>query len=228
MKEAGADAEANHEANHGGRGLSEFMQRLLAAVGLLFTSPLILIAAVAIVIEDGFPVFFRQTRVGQDGRLFSLWKLRTMRTNQAGTSVTVGGDRRVTGSGRILRRFKLDELPQFWNVVIGDMSLIGARPEVPEFVNLEDPIWRMVLRRKPGITDFSTLVYRREEEILAQAADPMFHYRNTVLPEKLALHLKYMKNRTLASDLKLLGSTALPGFRMSEIQPDRKSHTHIK
>jgi len=205
------------DATHGSRGLSEFTQQLLAAVGLLFASPLIVLAAVAIVVEDGWPVFFTQKRVGKDGRLFSLWKLRTMRTNQKGAAVTVGGDRRVTRVGRILRRLKLDELPQFWNVVIGDMTLIGARPEVPEFVNLEDPMWKMVLSRKPGITDFSTLVYRREEELLAQAPDPIFYYRNTVLPEKLALHLKYMNNRTLSSDLKLLGSTALPGIRMGEI-----------
>jgi lipopolysaccharide/colanic/teichoic acid biosynthesis glycosyltransferase len=206
----------------GGRGLSEFTQQLLAAMGLLCASPLIVVAAAAIVLEDGRPVFFTQKRVGKDGRLFSLWKLRTMRTNQKGAAVTVGGDRRVTRVGRVLRRLKLDELPQFWNVVIGDMTLIGARPEVPEFVNLEDPVWKMVLSRKPGITDFSTLMYRREEELLAQAPDPMFYYRNTVLPEKLALHLKYMNQRTLSSDLKLLGSTALPGVRMGEILPTPK------
>src|SRR5579883_1121990 len=193
------------------------MDIVLASCGILLATPLVAAAAAAIAIEDGFPVFFRQNRVGTGGRLFRLWKLRSMRQNKRGHSITAGGDARITRTGRVLRRYKLDELPQFWNVLRGDMSFIGPRPEVPEFVDAEDPSWRCVLSQRPGITDFATLVYRNEESLLAGCADPEQVYRERILPSKLALNIEYFNRRSLRSDLKLLVLTARYSLFPSDI-----------
>jgi len=149
-------------------------------------------------------VLFVHKRVGQHGREFELLKFRTMRIDTAGPSITAGGDPRVTSVGRILRKFKLDELPQLWNVVRGEMAFIGPRPEVPEFVDLADPVWQEVLSVKPGITDLASLVFRNEEEILSSAGDPVRYYREVVLPEKLRLNLLYQRERNWWTDLKLI------------------------
>jgi lipopolysaccharide/colanic/teichoic acid biosynthesis glycosyltransferase len=173
----------------------------LAALVLL--SPVLVAAAIAIALEDGWPVLFRQCRVGRDGREFLLLKFRSMRLGMAGTRITTKQDSRITRTGAVLRRYKLDELPQFWNVVRGDMSLIGPRPEVPAFVDPQDPKWRAVLRVKPGISDLASLAYRNEEELFAGAADPERHYREVLLPAKLALSLHYIRIRSFWQDLKL-------------------------
>jgi len=133
------------------------LDRILAGLSLLVCAPLLLFIAVAIWCEDGRPVLFRQVRIGRFGIEFELFKFRSMRRNQTGRVLTAEGDRRVTRSGRFLRKYKLDELPQLWNVVRGDMRLIGPRPEVPQFVALADPVWNAVLQVKPGITDLATL-----------------------------------------------------------------------
>lgn len=181
--------------------------RILAGLGLVVCTPLLLMVAVAIWFEDGRPILFRQARVGRFGTRFELFKFRSMRRNQSGKSLTAEGDRRVTRCGRVLRKYKLDELPQLWNVMRGEMSLIGPRPEVPQFVVMADPLWNTVLQVKPGITDLATLAYRNEEQILAGYADVERGYREIVLPAKLALNREYLMNRSLWSDVKLLALT---------------------
>lgn len=186
--------------------------RILASLGLLLCSPLLLLIALAIWFEDGLPVLFRQVRVGRFGREFELFKFRSMRRNQSGQALTAEGDRRVTRLGRFLRKYKLDELPQLWNVMRGDMSLIGPRPEVPQFVALADPTWRAVLQVKPGITDLATLAYRNEEKILAGYADVERGYLEVVLPAKLALNREYLMRRSFRSDMRLLALTIRYSF----------------
>jgi lipopolysaccharide/colanic/teichoic acid biosynthesis glycosyltransferase len=160
--------------------------------------------AVAVLSDDGPPVFFRQTRVGRRGKPFRIWKFRTMRVGSRGGVITAAGDSRVTRVGNVLRRFKLDELPQLFNVLKGDMSLVGPRPEVPEYVQLEAPIWQAVLQVRPGITDLATLIYRYEERLLGESSDPNAMYRETVLPAKLVLNLGYLRSRSFLRDLKLI------------------------
>jgi lipopolysaccharide/colanic/teichoic acid biosynthesis glycosyltransferase len=157
-----------------------------------------------ILCDDGAPVFFGQTRIGRKGRPFRIWKFRTMRAGSRGRPITAAGDHRITRVGSVLRRCKLDELPQLFNVLRGDMSLVGPRPEVPEYVQIEEPVWQAVLQVRPGVTDVASLVYRDEEKLLGTSADPNALYRETVLPSKLALNLGYLRSRSFGSDLRLI------------------------
>jgi lipopolysaccharide/colanic/teichoic acid biosynthesis glycosyltransferase len=136
-----------------------------------------------------------------------------MRASGSGPAITVAGDRRVTCVGAILRKFKLDELPQFINVLKGDMSMVGPRPEVPEFVEPGNRLWDQVLMVRPGITDLATLLYRNEEQLLASSAQPELHYHRTILPAKLALNIEYMRSRSLRRDIRLLLLTAWYSLR---------------
>lgn len=179
----------------------------LSALALLVLSPALLVIAASILLETGAPILFAQVRVGRDGKLFRLRKFRTMRRGQSGPSITARGDSRITRVGRFLRKFKLDELPQLWNVVVGEMSLVGPRPEVPEFVDCSQPVWRSVLRVRPGITDPASIAYRNEEELLARASDPIRYYRESVLPAKLELNLEYLERRSFWLDLKVVMQT---------------------
>jgi lipopolysaccharide/colanic/teichoic acid biosynthesis glycosyltransferase len=179
----------------------------LSVLALLFLSPALLVIAASILAEDGAPILFAQVRVGREGKPFRLRKFRTMRRGQSGPSITARGDSRITRVGQFLRKFKLDELPQLWNVVLGEMSLVGPRPEVPEFVDYSQPVWRSVLRVRPGITDPASVAYRNEEELLAKASDPIRYYQESVLPAKLALNLEYLERRSLWLDLKVMTQT---------------------
>lgn len=179
-----------------------------ALAAIIFLSPLFLISAALILLADGRPVFFRQKRVGRHGKLFDILKFRTMEMESGGPAITAAGDRRVTMVGAKLRKYKLDELPQFFCVLRGHMSLIGPRPEVPEYVEPSEDLWESVLQMRPGITDLASLAFRNEEEILALAEDPETHYRSSVLPEKLRLNIAYQRSRSLTRDLKLLWMTA--------------------
>jgi lipopolysaccharide/colanic/teichoic acid biosynthesis glycosyltransferase len=152
-------------------------------------------------------VLFRQVRVGWRGRTFRILKLRTMRQATVGPEVTAGGDARVTHVGRVLRRFKLDELPQLWNVLVGDMSLVGPRPEVPRYVQRFPEAYARILGVRPGITDFAAIAYRDEESILAASSDPEATYVEVVLPAKIALYHRYLAERSLLTDLRLLART---------------------
>jgi len=202
------------------REASRWFDCLAVATLLLLVSPLLAGIATAIFLETGLPLVFRQKRVGRNGELFTLLKFRTMRVGSSGPSITVGGDSRVTRAGKVLRKFKLDELPQLWNVVRGDMSLVGPRPEVPEYVDASDPVWQAVLQVRPGITDPASIAFRNEEELLAKASDPFRFYKENLLPAKLSLNLTYLEKRSLWLDIRVLLETArcalIPGYTGSK------------
>ena len=168
--------------------------------------PMALIACLVFV-TSGVPVIFRHERVGRDGVPFDVLKFRTMRVSDAGPQVTVGGDARVTAVGRILRRTKLDELPQLINVLRGEMSIVGPRPEVATYVDMFPEQFRELLKVRPGITDPASLVFRDEEAVLAGADDPDQAYREVVLPKKLALAAEYVAQRTVWTDLRIVART---------------------
>ena len=181
----------------------------VAALGLVVLAPLLAALALAVRLDSGGPVLFRQVRIGRGGTPFRIVKFRTMRTDAeaVGGPLTVGSDPRVTRVGRWLRASKLDELPQLWNVVVGDMALVGPRPEVPKFVAMYDARQRRVLSVRPGITDPASIRYRHENRVLAEADDPAEAYLRTVMPEKLEINLAYLERRTLASDLGVIFAT---------------------
>jgi len=178
---------------------------IACSLGLIVALPILGAAAVAIKIEDGGPVLFRQVRVGRNGATFHLFKLRSMGTGPvSGALVTAAGDKRITRVGRVLRKYKLDEIPQLWNVMRSEMSLVGPRPEVPRYVDESDSRWREILQLRPGITDLATLLHRDEERLLAAQPDPEEYYRRSILPAKLSLNLEYMQTSTCGRDLKLI------------------------
>jgi len=183
----------------------------LAAIGLLLLSPILLIIAILVKFSDGGPSFYRQQRVGQNGRLFWMWKFRTMVVNaeRQGLGLTKDGDARVTRVGRWLRKSKLDELPQLWNVLNSEMSFVGPRPEVPQYVARYTEAQRAVLKMKPGVTDLATLVFRNEEELLAAAADVEAFYLEHCLPRKIELNLEYQLRANLWQDTRVIGQTLL-------------------
>jgi len=179
------------------------VERALAALLLLGFSPVMAVCWVAIALRDGRPAFYVSTRVGRHGRRFRLLKFRTMR-REAGRAITVGGDPRITPLGARLRRWKLDELPQLWNVVRGEMSLIGPRPEDPAFVDEASEAWAEILEVAPGITGAASVEYFNEEERLRAASDPIALYRSSILPEKLAIDRLYLSRCSPAGDARLL------------------------
>lgn len=191
-------------------GLPRPLEAAAAGAGLVALAPLLLLAAGAVALSSPGPVLFRQPRMGRGGQPFTLYKFRSMRVGGGGPQVTASGDRRVTAVGQVLRRTKIDELPELWNVVRGDMALVGPRPEVPAYVDLEDPRWRRVLAVRPGLTDPVTLELRNEEELLRRvgAGDAEFYVRE-LLPYKLRGYLAYLERRTAWSDLGVLWRTAL-------------------
>jgi lipopolysaccharide/colanic/teichoic acid biosynthesis glycosyltransferase len=180
-----------------------------AALVSVLLAPILVGIGVLIALTDGPPILFRQTRVGKDGQPFLILKFRSMRESVAGPSVTTAGDARVTPVGRFLRKYKLDELPQFINVLRGDMSLIGPRPEVPDYVQFDDPLWKTVLSARPGITDVASLAFRDEEQLLRSVPDADGYYRTVLLPAKLRLNSLYLRSRSMGKDLRLLWMTAL-------------------
>lgn len=181
---------------------------LVAAFGLVLTSPILCLIAVAIKLDSPGPVFFRSKRVGKDGALFVIYKFRTMIANAAalGSGITIRDDPRVTRIGSFLRRTKLDEVPQLWNVVRGEMSLVGPRPEDPRYLKYYSPAQRALLQAAPGMTSAASIAFRNEQEMLEGAEWEQF-YIETVLPKKLDLDLAYMQHQTFASDLLVLAQT---------------------
>ncbi len=178
---------------------------VISALGLVILSPLLLAIAVWIRLDSRGPVFFRQERIGRHGVPFRIHKFRTMAHGAGGAQITVGADRRITRAGAVLRRTKLDELPQLIDVLKGDMSLVGPRPEVPRYVALYPAALKdKVLSVRPGITDLASLEYRDEGERLARAADPEHEYVHVVMPAKLALAAQYVERASLAFDLRLI------------------------
>ena len=174
--------------------------------GLLLLSPLFLIVALWIVLDNPGPVFYHQQRVGKDGKDFGLLKFRSMRVGADKMSLITIGDRdpRVTRAGYYIRRFKIDELPQLWNVLTGDMSLVGPRPEVRRYVDLYTDEQRKVLSVRPGITDYASIEYIDENRLLAQSKDPDKTYIEEIMPAKIALNMRYINHQTLGEYLKIL------------------------
>ena len=180
-----------------------------SGLGLLVLSPLFLVLALWIKLDSPGPVFYRQERVGRGNKDFRLFKFRSMRVGSDKKGlITVGGhDPRVTRSGYYIRKYKLDELPQLINVFIGDMSLVGPRPEVRKYVDLYTPEQLRVLDVRPGITDMASIRYRNENELLEQAADPEQYYRDVVMQDKLRINLEYIADHSFVKDLKIIFMT---------------------
>lgn len=193
-----------------------------AALGLLILSPLFLLIAVVVKLSDGGPVIFLQKRVGRYGRLFWIWKFRTMVVNAEtqGPSVTKAGDQRVTTVGKVLRKTKLDELPQLWNVLHGEMSFVGPRPEVPRYVARYTAEQREVLNLKPGITDLATLEFRHEEELLRKVPDTEKFYAEYCLPRKIELNLAYNRHANLWQDTQIVLRSLFP-FGSRRVTPHK-------
>jgi lipopolysaccharide/colanic/teichoic acid biosynthesis glycosyltransferase len=190
------------------QGLPRWLEATLALCGLVLAAPFIALSGVAVAVSSGRPVLFRQRRVGQHGRTFELYKLRTMIPSTAGPQITSGDDARITRLGRIFRQTKLDELPTLWNVLRGDMSLVGPRPEVPRFVKPEDPVWQKILSVRPGITDPVTIQLRSEAELLRSVAgDTEQYYVDELQPAKLQGYVAYLEQRNWRTDLKILWRT---------------------
>lgn len=192
------------------------MKRLLdiavSVAVLTIGIPVLALIAGLVWMDSGRPILFSQPRVGRGFQRFRIWKFRSMRTGNQGPSLTVAGDQRVTRVGAFLRATKLDELPQFWNVLRGDMSLVGPRPEVPEYVELFREQYARILTVRPGVTDLASLAFRREEAILAAQPDPERHYREVVLPAKLKLAESYIAKQSLSTDAIILFRTFLAVF----------------
>lgn len=182
---------------------------VISIVVLILLLPLFLLVAVAIKMDTAGPVFYVQKRAGKDRREFGMFKFRTMATgSDLKGLLTIGiDDKRITRSGQFLRRYKLDELPQLINVVAGNMSLVGPRPEVMRYVNFYTPQQLQVLNVKPGITDPVSIRFFDENQIIAKYADPEEGYVKEVMPEKLRMNLEYLKNRSFFSDLKIIWKT---------------------
>ena len=195
---------------------------LFSSIGLLLLQPLFVVTAILIKVDSTGPVFFRQERIGKNFRRFMIYKFRTMVVNaeNKGLRITSGGDHRVTKVGRILRKFKIDELPQLYNVLKGDMSLVGPRPEVEEYVILYEEDYREILKRRPGITDVSSITFREEEAVLQNQVDPEGYYKKILLPEKIRLAKEYMQKSSFLYDFKLVLNTLHSIFYPPEVSRD--------
>lgn len=183
---------------------------LASAIGLLILFPLFLVIAFLIKIDSAGEVFFRQERVGKHGRVFKIHKFRTMavEAEKRGLQITVGADRRITRVGHFIRKYKIDELPQLIDVILGDMSLVGPRPEVPKYIACyPDEVRAKVLSVRPGITDWASIKFKDENRILGEASDPESAYVKQVLPVKQSYYIDYVNNRSFFGDIVIVLAT---------------------
>ena len=182
---------------------------VFSVIGILILSPFLVIISITIILTSAGGAFYRQIRVGKNGKEFKLFKFRTMRVGaDKSGSLTVGmRDSRITVIGFHLRKYKLDELPQLFNVLIGDMSFVGPRPEVPKYVAMYDVEQKSVLKVKPGITDYASIVYSEENDLLANAENPEELYIQRIMPAKLKLNMRYINEMSLATDIKVILKT---------------------
>lgn len=188
--------------------MTRYAQRAVAALGTVALSPVFLCVAVATKIDSEGPVFFRQERVGKDGVPFRIHKFRTMTNSVPRVNVSAAGDPRVTRVGRILRKTKLDELPQLIDIAQGTMAFVGPRPEVPEYVAQWPQEARpIILSVLPGVTDPASIQFRNEADILAEVDDPETYYVETLLPQKARAYVDYVQNRSFVGDLKIIAQT---------------------
>lgn len=185
--------------------------RILSLVGMVSLCWLYLVVAMLIKVKmPGGPVLFCQKRVGRDGRYFTIHKFRTMTVNHHGGSISIAGESRITALGAVLRRMKIDELPELWDVFVGNMSFVGPRPDVPGYADKLYGEERRILSLRPGITGLATLKYRNEEYILANVTDPQRYNDEVIYPDKVRMNLYYLDNRTFFMDIKILVKTFLP------------------
>ena len=195
--------------------LIRFFDFAFALLGLIILSPVFLIIALLIKLTSRGPVFFKQNRVGKDGKDFSVYKFRSMHANAEKRGLlTVGGkDNRVTEMGYYLRKFKMDELPQLINVVRGEMSIVGPRPEVRRYVDMYSQEQLRALKVLPGITDYASIEYRNENDLLALAANPEEFYVKEIMPKKIELNFKYINNRSIQEYFKIITKTMITSIK---------------
>lgn len=201
-----------------------FLKRLFDIVasfcGIVILFPLIVIVSILIKLTSKGPVLFKQVRVTKNGRLFKIYKFRTMRENsESNKQITVGNDSRITGVGHILRKTKLDELPQLFNVLKGEMSLVGPRPEVPKYVELYTEEQREILKVSAGITDYASIYFSNESELLGEAENPEEFYIKKIMPYKIELNKKYIKEIGIVTDIKLIILTILKILGLVKLEP---------
>lgn len=194
--------------------LKYIFDRTMAFIGLLILWPVLLVVAILIKVKmPGGPVIFRQKRVGRNGKLFTMYKFRSMTVGHGGSSVSVAGESRITPLGAKLRHYKLDELPELWNVLIGDMSFVGPRPDVPGYADQLKGADRDVLKLRPGITGPASLKYRDEEDLLAGKEDPQKYNDEVIFPDKVRINLYYLHHYSFFKDIEMIFCTVL-GRRM--------------
>lgn len=181
--------------------------RIFSFIGILIIWPVLLIIAILIKLKMPGPILFKQKRVGKNGKLFIMYKFRTMVVNHSQSSISVKGESRITPLGSKLRKYKLDELPELWNIFIGDMSFVGPRPDVPGYADKLEGEDRIILSIKPGITGPASLKYRDEEELLSQQENPKYFNDNVLYPDKININKLYIKNWTLLTDIKIIFCT---------------------
>lgn len=184
--------------------------RIMSLVGLIVLSPVLLVVAILIRVKmPGGPVLFKQKRVGKDGKLFTMVKFRSMSVAHGGSSVSVAGESRITPLGAKLRKYKLDELPELWNVLIGDMSFVGPRPDVPGYADKLVGEDRVILKLRPGITGPASLKYRDEETLLATVEDPIRYNDEVIFPDKVRINKEYYYNWSFWLDIRYIVRTVL-------------------
>lgn len=184
--------------------------KIFSLLGLIVLSPILAVVAVLIRVKmPNGPIIFRQKRVGQNGELFTIYKFRTMETEHSGSSISVAGEARITPLGARLRRYKIDELPELWNVLKGDMSFVGPRPDVPGYADKLEGEAKSILKLKPGITGPASLKYRYEEELLATVENPQQYNDEVIFPDKTRLNLYYLNNYSFMKDMQMIFCTIL-------------------
>lgn len=192
--------------------------RVVSFLGLLLLWPVLLVVAVLIKLKmPGGPVIFTQWRVGRNGRLFTMYKFRSMTVGHSGCSVSVAGESRITVLGAVLRKYKLDELPELWNVLKGDMSFVGPRPDVPGYADKLQGEERLILRLRPGITGPASLKYANEEEILTRVFDPVKYNDAVIFPDKVRINLDYYYNHTFWGDIRLIFQTIFRSYELAKL-----------
>ena len=197
--------------------------RSMALIGLICLWPGLLVVAILIKVKmPGGPVLFTQHRIGKDGKLFTMYKFRSMTMSHSGSSISVAGESRITPLGAVLRKYKLDELPELWNVLIGDMSFVGPRPDVPGYADSLQGEDRLILKLRPGITGPASLKYANEEEILATVNDPIKYNDEIIFPDKVRINLNYYYHHTFLGDIKLIFQTIFRSYELAEIPQNNK------
>lgn len=195
---------------------------VMSLIGIIVLLPVMVIIAILIKSTSEGPILFKQTRVTKNGREFKIYKYRTMRENSEGNNqITVGNDSRITPIGKILRKTKLDEIPQLFNVLKGEMSLVGPRPEVPKYVNLYTENQRKILEVPAGITDYASIYFSNESELLGKVKDPDKFYIEKIMPYKIELNQKYIQNINIFEDVKIIILTILKIMKLIKIEPKK-------